>query len=329
MKNEIKIFQKKLKHERGITLIALVTTIVIIVMLVSVTIVGVFMQNGIINKSEYSNKIEESSIELYDGPREVDGVKIPDGFYYVGGTKDEGIIISDKKDDLKKGTNHDVATKLIGNQFVWIPVKDDNKFKRYEGYYNGKLDSELSSCNEPYSSGYATEQDEFDEMKASVLEHNGFFVGRYETGTNSKRTRDTGITDEALIKQGKNVYNYISLSNSDDMENEKGGAVEKAKKFSEEHGYSSVKSTLIYGVQWDAIMNFIDPKYSEEKCDTSSSFVANSTGKGWYNRSEPTTTGLNASYAVKNIYDLGGNVYEWTMESSNDCSRVNRGRQLP
>ena len=39
--------------------------------------------------------------------------------------------------------------------------------------------------------------------------------------------------------------------------------------------------------------------------------------------------GKMSKYIMKYIYDLGGNVYEWTMESSNDCSRVNRGRQLP
>ena len=41
--------------------------------------------------------------------------------------------------------------------------------------------------------------------------------------------------------------------------------------------------------------------------------------------SGPTITGSNANYAAKNIYDLGGNVAEWTMEARNDNSRVYRG----
>ena len=66
----------------------------------------------------------------------VEGVTIPKGFYYVGGTKDEGIVISDNPADENKGTNHEVAQTLVGNQFVWVPVEDDSAFKRYEGYYN-------------------------------------------------------------------------------------------------------------------------------------------------------------------------------------------------
>ena len=74
-----------------------------------------------------------------------------------------------------------------------------------------------------------------------------------------------------------------------------------------------MKSTLIYAIQWDAIMNFIDPAYATGSC-SSTSFVKNSSGKGWYGQSAPTTTGSNANYAVNNVYDLGGNVWEWTME---------------
>src|SRR5699024_156146 len=51
-------------------------------------------------------------------------VPIPVGFYYVGGTKNEGVVISDRRQDQQgKGTSHEQATNLEGNQFVWVPVK--------------------------------------------------------------------------------------------------------------------------------------------------------------------------------------------------------------
>ena len=59
-----------------------------------------------------------------------------------------------------------------------------------------------------------------------------------------------------------------------------------------------------------------------EKVGSATSFVRDSSGKGWYNQSSPTKTGY---YAVKNIYDLGGNVYEWTMEALSTDFRVSRG----
>ena len=40
-----------------------------------------------------------------------DGVPIPEGFYYVGGTKEEGVVISDKPKDEGKGTSHEVAIR--------------------------------------------------------------------------------------------------------------------------------------------------------------------------------------------------------------------------
>ena len=71
-------------------------------------------------------------------------------------------------------------------------------------------------------------------------------------------------------------------------------------------------------------MQWIDPAYKTGTC-ASDSFVANSDGKGYYNASAPTTTGSSDDYAVKNIYDLAGNVAEWTMESYFTDSRVFRG----
>ena len=257
-------------------------------------------------------------------------IPLPDGFSYVGGTKSEGIVISDNPVDAGKGTSWEVAKTLQGNQFVWVPVEVDEDFKTYEGYYNGSLQSRLSACEEPYSKGYATEQDEYATMKESVLNHNGFYVGRYEAGTIADS--GAGIRRDLVIKQGANVYNNIKWGNS--MTDETEGAVELSKNFNNK--YTSVTSTLIYGVQWDAIMAWIDPAYKTGSC-AEDSFVRDSTGKGYYEQSDPTVTGASADYAVKNIYDLAGNCWEWTMESYDTYNpmesydtynRVFRGRRL-
>ena len=256
-------------------------------------------------------------------------IPLPDGFVYVGGTKSEGIVISDNSADAKKGTSWEVAQTLQGNQFVWVPVEVDAEFETYEGYSDGNLQSRKSNCEEPYSGGYTTEKDEYDAMKESVLQYNGFYVGRYEAGAEEERTESSGIDDEVVIKQGKYVYNYIGWNGNenDAMNDEAGGAVEVAKRmYSKERG-DSVTSTLIYGVQWDAIMAWIDPTYMTGSC-AEDSFVRDSTGKGYYEQSSPTVTGSSESYAVKNIYDLAGNCFEWTMESYNASGRVFRGRQL-
>ena len=48
----------------------------------------------------------------------------------MGGKINEGVVISDNEEDkYEEGidkTSHEYATKLKGNQFVWIPCKIEN-----------------------------------------------------------------------------------------------------------------------------------------------------------------------------------------------------------
>ncbi len=57
-------------------------------------------------------------------------IPVPIGFYYVGGKINEGVVISDNEADRYEvgidKTIHEYATKLKGNQFVWIPCKIEN-----------------------------------------------------------------------------------------------------------------------------------------------------------------------------------------------------------
>ena len=255
-------------------------------------------------------------------------VPIPNGFYYVGGTKDTGVVISDKSNDenvYQNAENGIVGTSLQGNQFVWVPVTYSD-FQRYDGYFEGQYDEGfIDDCGEANSTGTntkfaesATTQREAQKMYVSVQTYGGFYVGRYEAGNEN---------ENVVEKQGVNVYNNVKWSANGEMQETTGatgGAVELARNFDTANNYISVTSTLIYGVQWDAIMQWIDPAYKTGTC-ASDSFVANSDGKGYYNASAPTTTGSSDNYAVKNIYDLAGNVAEWTMESYGTTFRVTRG----
>ena len=217
-----------------------------------------------------------------------------------------------------------VVIDANGNEFIWVPVNDINDFKTYAGYSSGELQSSVwDNCEEPYSNGYENEQTEYEAMKNSVLKYHGFYVGRYEAGTTAES--GTGIRGKLIIKQGVNVYNNIKWGNS--MTDPTGGAVEVAKGLYSKEKENSVISTLIYGVQWDAIMTWIDPNYKTGSCDTNISFVANSTGKGNYS-GILAKTGSNKDYAIKNIYDLAGNVREWTMESNTNSNRIGRGGSL-
>ena len=80
-------------------------------------------------------------------------------------------------------------------------------------------------------------------------------------------------------------------------------------------------------------MQFFDNSYINGT-PSSSSYVRESDGKGWYldnystgnpNRLTGIDMDANASNKVKNIYDMAGNIREWTMEAHVTDRRVQRG----
>ncbi len=262
----------------------------------------------------------------------IEGVKIPKGFYYVGGTKATGIVISDAKADenvYSKEKHADQANipgdGLTGNQFVWVPVEEISKFRRYPDYWNGEADKEnFGNYYEPSQEGYRypDEVEEYNAMMQSVEDNQGFYVSRYEAGKEKVNEVDTVVS-----KKNAEVWTDIPWGNSmTDIGSE--GAVSKAQGMYTNKEKNNVTSTLIYGVQWDAIMAWIDPAYETSTC-TDDSFVKNSEGKGNYSDSDstnnPAKCGSSDNYRVNNIYDLAGNVGEWTMEAESTDNRVYRG----
>ena len=87
------------------------------------------------------------------------------------------------------------------------------------------------------------------------------------------------------------------------------GAVYLAKSFASQHNYTSVTSTLTYGCEWDAMCRYI----------------GDSQRRTTPTKSEPELTGSVATDVSKNIYDLAGNCWEWTMEAYGTFYRVARG----
>ena len=262
-----------------------------------------------------------------DTPITVDNkiVKIPAGFKVAddsGNTIDEGIVIEDSEK----------------NQFVWVPVSKENfatEFVRREGYFEGSLQSWLSDCGEANAKGVnekvtetETTKQEAIKMYASVERNEGFYIARYEAGNDGN--------GNVVLKKGADVYNDIPWSangrNMQETTGTTGGAVELSRNFANVKNYKTVTSTLIYGVQWDAVMKWME-NVSNPNVE-GKTYIQDSTGMGWYDNNSggnPQKTGIDigeenkGSNQVKKIYDLAGNVNEWTMESYNTNSRVTRG----
>ncbi len=272
-------------------------------------------------QNEMLNNAENSYINLTDGL-----VAIPAGFKVTedsGITIDEGIVIEDSKQ----------------NQFVWVPVSQENfesEFVRREGYCNGILEEKLFICGEVDATGTnfkvtetATTQQEAKDMYASVKKNGGFYIGRYEAGKDEN--------EKVVVQKNANIYNNIPWSSTGKMQESEtettGGAVELSRNFAKENNYETVQSTLIYGVQWDTVVNWMKNIENPNAKGSLAKYYQNSTGMGWYidnyedlNPEHKTGIDLNGGKnQIKKIYDLAGNVYEWTMESCSTDLRINRG----
>lgn len=88
---------------------------------------------------------------------------------------------------------------------------------------------------------------------------------------------------------------------------------QKQKLYTDNNSITTATSGMIYGSQWDQVMIWMrgvkNPNASNKP------FILNSMGMGNYIGVYPMKTGVN-DYKVNNIYDLAGNVIEWTQEVS-------------
>ena len=225
----------------------------------------------------------------------VDGVKIPDGFYYVGGTKDTGLVISDVPGD-------DLDNSKQGNQFVWIPVESKEDYQRdfsYPSYYSGSLEytPEGSTFTD---TGYLPEriQPETDTAESNeaaereaVVNAGGFYLARFEAGKEG--------TDTLVSK--KNMPLWTDVTQQD------------AKSISKTmYNNDSVKSALCSGIQWDMVMHFVD-----QKNDGMGKIFDVRVHDSTRHIGSKVETGENNNDKVQNIYDLEGNCYEWVAEKNN------------
>ena len=222
-------------------------------------------------------------------------VWIPEGFKIAkdsASTVQGGVVIEDK--DL--------------NQFVWVPVATLADYKRT--WYT-EYDS-FSSYSE------ALPEDE----KTSVERYKGFYIGRYEAGdkesTVAKTLRSSNdVTKTVTIKANQAPYNNVRRTQ----------AVSLAEGFATKQGYKA-KTKLVSSYAWDTTIAFLQKVNSD---------YGNSSEEGNYKDTTFPYTDITGASQTKasnsqvlvptgqttpvcNIYDMGGNVWEWTTESCSDTS---------
>ena len=136
-----------------------------------------------------------------------DTVPVPIGFYYVGGDLNTGVIISDNEEDKYDGitdkTTWEYNTQLKGNQFVWIPCKEE-EYKKCEVWNGITQKSGTLGNSERDKTTYTSELPQ-------IRKYEGFYVARYEAGLANSIQEFTSTQ----VHTGSNqVYNLEGMPQS-------------------------------------------------------------------------------------------------------------------
>ena len=383
---ERELLFSKINRGKGITLVALIITIIVLLILAGVSLSFVF-NGGILDKSqqavnEYENAVnneseileyinstleqkineinsgagdtptvdsnglakEDTTIVSRDDPNVQ--IVIPEGFAPAiletgrtdsmpgenGAVKsimpkeqwnsitaeqiNKGIVVVDYAITYDGGQ----ATGSVPdfNEYVWIPMPDSSKFARVAWTVNS---SKQNLADGSVINKYWEETDsvEYTNMVNSINLNKGFYISRYEASRKDSTTAQSKRGQEPWV----DVLQTEAITASSNMKSE-------------------MNSHLIYGVEWDSILQWlldsnatIENETGGTKTIMISDIQRNSRSWGNYNNSVGGATensgdlqpsGTNEFWKVNNIYDMAGNVYERTQEKySTGAFRADRG----
>ena len=272
----------------------------------------------------------------------VDGVTIPGGYYYVGGTKDSGLVISDNVNDneLDKG-KEDVRRDLAGNQWVWVPVETPSNLYttvaagqalagstgvKTTKYTNSAIISGQTRVKPGDTSNYR-EPDLVFGSNGTSSDYSNYATAGFSSLANMAETMKSDYEEMiASLEKYKGFYigRYELTANG-----EKTGATQTNvnwytlyKNCTTLAVGSKVKTRMIWGLQWDATCNWLATSNFDI---TNSSTWGNHYDNDATGHGSPQNTGFSESWKANNIYDFAGNRSEWTQEADITRNRAFRG----
>ncbi len=331
---------------KGITLIALVITIVVLLILAGVSIVMLTGNNGIITQAQNAKtKTKQAGEDELRKLTQIEASTHLEEYEYtdISGTKIKipakcAVSQVEGENTLEGGL---VIIDSNGNEWVWIEVpksitaKCNTRDEILSELYNYAVDYKLSYNTDEWYDGCGLTEEEYNEkmnkMLYSIKENGGFWIGRYETGTETIRTNSDDNLTNIVIQQDKFPYNFVTVSQAQSLANQLSA--------------NEYTCSLIFDIQWNLTCKFIEEKggktQDELKSNSNSwgNYIGNeenkvsfSINRGQYSLDDGLTfnkvqkyfmkessvpvlltTGASERNKVLNIYDFAGNVNEWTL----------------
>lgn len=186
-----------------------------------------------------------------------------------------------------------------GNQFIWVPVNEEIKYERILFNHNGEdIDTEeLKKLNLNDINCYNKEFDK------SVEKYNGFYIARFEAG------KEEG--NEIPVSKA-NVLPWTQI------------VWEKARELAiSMYGENEYFQTdLVNSYAWDTTCIWMEK--AEIDVDDSTSYGNYQNSRDGLNK--VVETGSNDRWKANNIYDMGGNAWEFTTEEYGEHEKYHIGR---
>ena len=379
---------KKTKENKGITLIALVITIIVLLILAGVSIAMLTRNNGIIIQAKLAKENtataeEQEEKELQELNGYINEKTKKDNYTDINGDKatiPEGFNVDETENVISKGLvvhGPDKVNGDNGSEFVWVPVSDINSMsqcskagencnlqledgtlkckthndneeivgKLYSiSLYNNNIninpntlynenngfrepaiitnssdgsginyDNDKKYCN-PNLFSFASLKEDYKKMAISVAKYKGFYIGRYETSLLDATSSSVGKNEMVQSKPG------VIPTSANNSATYRWYGLYKSQNKTYKGENDSVESSMIWGSQYDAMLNWIKSGTNEAEKNkiTNISLGNNESGN-------VEITGNYANDSVNNIKDLGGNLREWTLEAYGISVRILRG----
>ena len=253
------------------------------------------------------------------------------------------------EDDLSEGVTIKDANN---NEWVWIVVPksvtasatDDDSIREalidYATDYRGSYsDTWYEGCG----LGEQEYPEKYSEMLQSIKANGGFYIGKYEVGSFDNPVTSNDNTRQAVIQQGAYPYNYVTCSQAEDLAEglATGGKTstlmfgiqwDLVLKYLEENGdWDTTTNNASYYLKTNSSSwgNYTNNSFSVaegNKYAISSNYTLGEWADVPENYTKPSysssgngvllSIGATERNSKMNIYDLAGNLYEWTLEKS-------------